>query len=281
MKKLLLLGIALLFAAGGRAQELKVLSFELKAMDMTAKIDPVLDLNDEPCALIRVAVAAQQVAFSGNIVNAPVQRNGEWLVYVPAGTRRIKISPTGCLPLTYEFGVPIEQNRTYELRLQMPDLSRDKIRSIVLPTFSIGKSQTSYGIMVGFVKKAGMYVRFKSDFNKLSTDFDCDESGLVEGEEIMPWYTGVSKKSRWAATIGYVQRLWKPFYLYAGAGYGKRTLAWETVDGTWARVSSASYKGVEAEVGAIVRFGAFAVGAGVQTNSFKYMDVNLSVGVMF
>ncbi len=285
MKKLTLLAAILLAAAfHAGAQELTVKSFQLKINDMTAKIDPVLDLNGEPCALIKVAVAAPEISFSGNIINAPVFQSGEWYVYVPAKTRRIKISVLGCLPLTYEFPETIEQNRTYELVLKMPELKKDKYRSIVLPTFSMGKADMSYGIMVGFVKKAGAFVRFKSDFaQKFSTEYVCDADGYLNSSGTKPWYDGSVKKSRWAVTGGYVQRVAKPFYLYVGAGYGQRLLAWGLAaeDNVNALVEPVSFTGYEVEAGAILRIGGFAVSAGVQTNQFKYMDANISVGIMF
>lgn len=285
LKKIALL-VALMFAAAFHvgAQELDVKSFCLKISDMTAKINPVLDLNGEPCALIKVAVAAPEISFSGNIVKDPVFQSGEWYVYVPAKTRRIKISVIGCLPLTYEFPETIEQYRTYELVLKMPELKKDKYRSIVLPTFSMGKSDMSYGMMVGFVKKAGAFVRFKSDFSpNISTSDTCDADGKVGGSGVSLWYDGTVKKSRWAVTCGYVQRIIKPLYVYVGGGYGQRLLAWGLVgeDESYALVEPVSFKGYEVETGAIFRLGGFAVSAGVQTNQFKYMDVNISVGIMF
>ena len=46
-------------------------------------------------------------------------------------------------------------------------------------------------------------------------------------------------------------------------------------------VTLKDYKGIEAELGVMGRFGIFALSAGVQTNSFKYMEFNVGVGVMF
>lgn len=115
--------LCILFAACGlvgRAQEFTVKSFELKTTDLTAKVDPRYDLNGDPCALIRVAIACKGVQFGGMVVGTPQASPGEYLVYVPAGARRLKISHPDYLPLTYEFDLEIESYRTYELRITLP-----------------------------------------------------------------------------------------------------------------------------------------------------------------
>jgi hypothetical protein len=66
-----------------------------------------------------------------------------------------------------------------------------------------------------------------------------------------------------------------------GAGYGYKKLAWETVDGAWAENSDKTNTGVEAELGLIFRAKNFALSAGVQSNSFSYMEATLGVGIMF
>lgn len=279
MKKLLLLLCFVVFAGTIRAQELKVKSFSLNPMDLTAKVKPRYDLNKEPGAVIRVAVASKDVTFSGNIIGEKeCSKSGEYLVYVPAGTRLIKISVDGCLPLTYEFPMRPQSFHTYELQLLMPQIERTQ--TVIMPAYSIGSSsQSSFGLMVGFVRKNGAYLRLKSNMNFFRPDGASDDPALTGNRR--PWYTGNDQKERWAATAGYMRRLAKPLYLYLGAGYGERTLAWESVDNGWIEQPERSYKGVEAEVGAIVKFGVFALSAGVQTNSFQYWEGNFGVGVIF
>ena len=157
--------------------------------------------------------------------------------------------------------------------------AKERTRAIIMPQYSFGKNQGAYGLMVGFVKKHGAFLRAKSDFSFISTHGACDENGLIDGH--MPWYTGKSAKKRWAVTAGYVARVAKPLYLYGGVGYGQRVLAWERQDGSYVEYQENTYKGIEAELGVMGRFGIFALSAGVQTNSFKYMEFNVGVGVMF
>jgi hypothetical protein len=76
-------------------------------------------------------------------------------------------------------------------------------------------------------------------------------------------------------------RLSLPLYLYAGAGYGYKKLAWETAEGSWAENTDKTYTGAEAELGLILRSKNFAVSAGVQSNSFKYIEATIGVGIMF
>ena len=78
-----------------------------------------------------------------------------------------------------------------------------------------------------------------------------------------------------------IARLDKEF----GAGYGQRILGWQVrgTDGEfeYARVTSSSYSGVEAELGLVFRMGGFAIMAGAQTIMFKYYEANVGIGVMF
>lgn len=118
----LLLTLVTLFVA--TAQDLTVKTFECRTTDLEAKVRPVKDLNGDDCALIRVYIAAEGCTFDGNIVKQEAVR-GEYRIYVPAGTRRLKISHPDFLflPLNYEFQLKIEKNKSYELRLQLPERS--------------------------------------------------------------------------------------------------------------------------------------------------------------
>ncbi len=279
MKKIVLLLALLMGGTTLFAQDLIVKKeLEHNVVDLQAKLHPRYDINDDACAVIRVAIPSNQVTFDGWVIGE-VERNksGEYFVYMAHGSKYLKIAVEGCLPMTYEFPFKVESNNTYHLRLQLPD--EERTRAIIMPNFTIGKSQTAYGLMVGFVKRSGAYLRAKSDFSFITTDAVCDIDGTINGQ--MPWYSGKSQKKRWAVTAGYVQRVAKPFYLFAGVGYGQRILAWERLDGSFVEYQDASYKGVEAEIGAMLRFGIVGVSVGVQTNSFKYMETNIGVGVMF
>ncbi|WP_279209625.1 PEGA domain-containing protein [Bacteroides nordii] len=156
-------------------------------------------------------------------------------------------------------------------------------RMLVMAEVGYHPSQLSYGGMIGFVRKNGAYVKFRSDFGSASADLECDDSGaLTSGGEGTPYYKeGVTQKARLSVTAGYLRQLWKPVYLYAGAGYGSRTLAWETVEGELVKNTDHSAAGVAAELGAIGRLGKFALSVGFHTVNFKYHEVAIGVGIIF
>lgn len=62
--------------------------------------------------------------------------------------------------------------------------------------FSYGSfEQTSYGLMVGVVKKTGGYLKVKTDFGSVSSDLD-------PVDKASGWYTGGEQQSRFAITAG-------------------------------------------------------------------------------
>ena len=156
-------------------------------------------------------------------------------------------------------------------------------RMLVMAEVRYHPSQLSYGGMIGFVRKNGAYVKFRSDFGSASADLECDDSGaLTSGGEGTPYYKeGVTQKARLSVTAGYLRQLWKPVYLYAGAGYGSRTLAWETVEGELVKNTDHSAVGAAAELGVIGRLGKFALSVGFHTVNFKHHEVTVGVGIIF
>lgn len=158
----------------------------------------------------------------------------------------------------------------------------ERPRVMVMPVMGFRTSQMSYGLMVAAMRRTGGYIKAKYSFsNTPSDDFECNDVGMSGEDGEVQWYTGKTEKSRLSVTGGIVQRLWKPFYLYAGVGYGTRTLVWETVGGKWGKNKDHSQEGVEAEIGGILSAGPMVFSLGLQTNSFKYLEGNLGIGVIF
>ena len=158
----------------------------------------------------------------------------------------------------------------------------ERPRVMVMPVMGFRTSQMSYGLMVAAMRRTGGYIKAKYSFsNTPSDDFECNDVGMSGEDGEVQWYTGKTEKSRLSVTGGFVQRLWKPFYLYAGVGYGTRTLVWETVGGKWGKNKDHSLEGVEAEIGGILSAGPMVFSLGLQTNSFKYLEGNLGIGVIF
>ncbi len=158
----------------------------------------------------------------------------------------------------------------------------ERPRVMVMPVMGFRTPQMSYGLMVAAMRRTGGYIKAKYSFsNTPSDDFECNDVGMSGEDGEVQWYTGKTEKSRLSVTGGIVQRLWKPVYLYAGVGYGTRTLVWETVGGKWGKNKDHSLEGVEAEIGGILSAGPMVFSLGLQTNSFKYLEGNLGIGVIF
>jgi len=284
----LLLGCGL-----GYSQEAKVTAFQRMDRDLLARTQERLDLNEVPCGIVRVSIPdAEKVTFEGNIIGDVIYKPGEAIVYMTHRSRNLTLKSNKFGSLKYQFPESIEKRVVYKLSVRIVEDEDTKRRTLVMPVLGLGgpfssclENGLSYGLMVGVVKKWGAYVKVKYDFKGLSTNGECtnDETGN--------WYTGGTDKSRFAITAGAMYHVAIPVYLYGGIGYGYKNTAWEVYDqfnlkddwqGTsWKKNTDESANGVEAEVGAIYRLKNLAMSLGFQTNSFKYAEVTLGVGIMF
>jgi hypothetical protein len=277
---LLLLAFLLSLCSLARAQELKVSAFQRMDRDLLARTQERLDLNDVPCAIVRISVSdVRSYTFEGNIIGDIIYKPGEAIVYMTEGSRNLTIKSDKFGSLRYEFTQHLERQVVYKMQLLLIQPEANKIRTLVMPVVGLGQA-TSYGIMIGVVKKSGFYLKAKTNLKSQTTTLECDADGLnAEGTPL--WFTGEKSTARLAVTAGLLRRLSLPLYLYVGAGYGYKKLAWETADGLWAENTDKTSTGVEAELGLILRSKNFALSAGVQTNSFKYMEATVGVGIMF
>lgn len=150
---------------------------------------------------------------------------------------------------------------------------------LVAPNVVIGTS-LSYGLTVAVFDKWGGYAGFHSNFKNVSTGYTCTSDGMTEsGSRIMT--NGNATCARLAVTAGVCYEVNKWLVAYAGAGFGRSSLAWQDVDGTWVDVSDISVKGVEIEAGGFFRLGRFALSLGATTTRFRRFDLKLGVGVTF
>ena len=123
----ILLSFVLLFAAISSvfAQKLTVESFKLAPSDLTAHTQPRKDLNDCNCALIKVGIALDGVKFDGGIMGKPVQKIGEYWVYMPKGVSMLQVLHKNYTPLMvnfYDYGIgKVESGATYVLTLKKPN----------------------------------------------------------------------------------------------------------------------------------------------------------------
>ena len=181
--------------------------------------------------------------------------------------------------------VTISAGKTGSLTFKMKSTIKPPTprRMLIMADMGYQASQLSYGGMIGFVRENGAYIRFRSDFGSVSADLECDDTGtLTSGGEGKPYYkTGVEHKSRMSVVAGYLRHVWKPLYVYIGAGYGNRTLAWETVDGELVKNTGRSATGVAGEAGVILSVGKFAISAGYHTVNFKCHELGAGIGIIF
>ena len=126
MRKTLLF-IVLLFVAVSSvfAQKLTVESFKLAPNDLTAQTQPRKDLNNLNCALIKVGIALDGVKFDGSIMGEPVQKLGEYWVYMPKGVSMLQVLHKNYTPLMINFddyGIGnVKSGETYVLTLKKPN----------------------------------------------------------------------------------------------------------------------------------------------------------------
>ena len=282
-KNLFLCGCLLLLSTLLQAQEL-VPSFRTLEKDLLARTQPRLDLNDVPCAFVRVSAAnIETYTFEGNIIGDVIYQSGEALVYMTKGSRNITIKSNKFGMLKFDFPQKLEKQVVYKLDLKLILPEDQKRKTLIMAEGGFHPSHTSFGVMAGIVAKHGAYVRFQSDFGSTSADLECDDTGaLTSGGTGTPYYIeGSSAKSRLSITGGYLYRFAKPLYGYIGGGYGQRSLAWETVEGEWVKNIDHSASGIAAEIGLIGKFKGCALSLGVHTINFKYMELSAGVGFFF
>lgn len=285
MKNIMLLlwvGVLSFYASSLWAQDL-VPSFQRLDRDLLARVHPRLDFNEEPCAVVRVSVAdAKQYTFEGNIIGDVTYTSGEACVYMSRGSRSLTIKSDKFGVLKYDFPQPLEKQVVYRLHLKLVEPEEKKRKTLVLLEGGWHPSQTSFGAMVGIVARHGAYLRIRSDFGSISADLECDDTGSLAGVGEAPYYVqGSTKKARMSVTGGYLRRISKPLYLYAGAGYGNRVLAWETIQGEWVKNTDHSTIGVAAELGLVGRWGSMAFSLGCQTIQGQYVELGLGIGFFF
>ena len=125
MRKILL-SFFMLFAVISTvfAQKLTVELFKLASNDLTAQSQPRKDLNDRNCALVKVGIALDGVKFDGSIMGEPVQKLGEYWVYMPKGVSMLQVLHKNYTPLMvnfYDYGIgKLESGMTYILTLSKP-----------------------------------------------------------------------------------------------------------------------------------------------------------------
>ena len=110
-------------AVGAVAQDLTVR--EMRATnDISASRFRRTDLNGDPCALVKVRLAAEGAKFEGNVIPPVEYHTGEYWVYMTAGSKELHVKHPKYLPLEVHFddygNKGVKPLTTYVLTLAMP-----------------------------------------------------------------------------------------------------------------------------------------------------------------
>ena len=124
MKRSLFFIFGILLCLGIYSQELKVKSFTLAATDISAQTQQRKDLNDEPCALVKVQFVGDILDVKGNVIKPLVKKGNETWAYITHGSQQMKVLTKDHLPIMVDFsnyGISqVEKNKTYVLVLTKP-----------------------------------------------------------------------------------------------------------------------------------------------------------------
>ena len=124
MKRILFLLFGLMLCLSTFAQELKVKSFSFAATDISAQTQPRKDLNDEPCALVKVQFVGDILDVEGNVIKPLVKKGNETWAYMTHGSQQMKVLTKDYLPIMVDFsnyGISqVEKNKAYVLVLTKP-----------------------------------------------------------------------------------------------------------------------------------------------------------------
>ncbi len=308
--------LLIVFPHISQAQKYAVESFRSLPNDVTAFIDPVKDLNDEDCALIKV-LASGDFAFSTPLgIVKRVNKTGEIWLYIPKGSKKITLKhPEWGVLRDYKFPMKIDSHITYELRVKEPYLppvvnTVDTIVTTVRDTlvltrvdtlvvkpakkkipFSIGTIATigfggnsktvTGGLLITAMKRHGGFIHMLSDFGNIGkTIGECDKTGKIENN--IPFYSGKKRHGNFIINAGAIHRLSDKFRLFEGIGYGYNTIAWQLADsegGGYVKNNFYSYKGVSFEVGTVFTIKRFMISASAVTISGKQWFASLGFGI--
>lgn len=120
MKKFSLLFMGLmLFMSVVHAQDVKP-NFEVLEFDLIARTKPRFDLNEVPCAVLRISAAdIKGYQFEGNIIGDIVYGPGEAIIYMTNNSRNITIKSDLFGTMRYEFPERLRKQVVYKLSLKV------------------------------------------------------------------------------------------------------------------------------------------------------------------
>lgn len=301
--RVLILIVTLTTMATGWSQNFNVTSFRELPNDVSAFINPVRDLNDEDCALLKV-IAPDDFVFSSPLgIVKRIDKTGEIWLYLPRGSKKITVKHAEWGVLRdYEFPSKLESHKTYEITMKYPQpdppylAETDRIVTTVRDTLVVtridtlvvrlektkipletdiligagigGKASFIYGsVMAAVMKRHGGFIHISSNGAfPGQVEGSCDRHGLIDGKE--RFYSGKTRRSLFIANAGAIHKLGNGIAVFEGLGYGRTGLDWELAPsegGGYVRNSHFSNKGFTAEAGVMLTYRNIIVAASVMT----------------
>ena len=200
--------------------------------------------------------------------------------------QRINISPSTVyfnIPLSMQYGsietdMNIRENDEVVVeagnnKSVSETISGDKI---ILSTIGV-YPKISAGVMLGYVKRIGGYVKFRSNFNFTNSSYTCTSNGATENGDLL-LTTGESNVGFSLATVGGLVRLTKNLYSYVGVGYSDTEVLWEDYKGKWVRVVDYSNNGLAMESGIQFKFEKAMFTVGISAMPAKQLGFELGIG---
>lgn len=292
------------------AQQFRVSKFTTLTYDINAFINPVYDLNDEACAVIKI-VAPEEFAFSSPL--GIVKRRdevGEILLYLPRGSKKLTIKhPQWGVLRDYTFPKPLESRLAYELTLEIPHTdqvvrydtvvltktitdtitvgkphrSKQPWAAFGLITVSVHEHGPSFGVMLALRRRHGFYIHGQTDLRRIgSTVATSDKEGYLDGSPTMPYYTDEVRHANYTVTGGLVHRLFSKLNIFYGGGYGRTATIWrlaESEGGGYVLNDGLTHRGVAGELGVLGSFGRFSVSASMLTVAGKQWQGTIGFGI--
>ena len=157
-------------------------------------------------------------------------------------TRPVPLSPSSLPPASLRQS-PLSPTSLSHVPLRLAPVAG--LLAGVYPDFSMG---AVLGVSIG--ADWAVLVAGRSNFRQRRCAYDCLSDGTA-GEGYF-WGSGEKSVNRHQLTLAVSYALSHPVRLYAGVGYGVRTLCWKDSDGAWARVADRSVRGLALDAGLVI-----------------------------
>ena len=118
------------------AQELKVKEL-MATNDLSASQYRRNDINGQPCALIKVGLAAEDATFEGNVIQPVEYKSGEYWVYMTEGSLELRVKHPKFVPCHINFrdnGLErgVKSLTTYSMTLLLPQEQATQMQKLIV-----------------------------------------------------------------------------------------------------------------------------------------------------